>query len=215
MNILVINDNSNNIFSETKNLATKLNENNEYTLYDLDYFSKMIKNYNLPVVEIISNILFSEKNVIMNIESIEMIKDNIYINYIINSTNTVVLNYTKEKFSKNDIMLKHSDFIIDIKEKISKQIASMESKNELFIAAKVVNNNGMFLFNSEIKNTSQLCLIPGSPTQPILYSEFCKLLATVDNQKFYKNILSGNVVFVREYSPVHELISKIFEKKVK
>lgn len=214
MNILIINNDKSEFFNITKHLASKLNENNEYINNDIDDIEYYMNTYNIPIYEVISNILFSNTNSkIINIKSLDLLNDNIYLKYVINSTNTIVLNFNSEKFTKNDILIKESEFIKDIKDKIKKYQKNSEKNNELLIASKILNGNGLFLFNNKISNASKLCLIPGPPNQPIYFSEFAKTLITINDEKFYQTFLNNNVVFVREYSPVHEVVSKIFEKR--
>lgn len=214
MNIIIINNNKSEFFNETKNLALKFNENNEYHLYDISDINHFVNDFNIPLYEMVSNVLFSENNVILNIESIEMLDNNVYLKYVIKSSNTTVLNFNSDKFTTDDILIKTSDFVKDIKEKISKHQANLEKNNELIVASKILNGNGLFLFGNKLNNKSRLCLIPGPPNQPIYFSEFTKALMTFNDVKFYKSVSENNVVFVREYSPVHEVISKMFEKKV-
>lgn len=214
MNIIIINDNKCDAFSETKNLASKFNENNEYNLYDISDMCHYINDYNIPIYEVISNILFSKNNSIINIESLELLDNNTYLKYVINSTDTVVLNFNSDKFTSDDILVGESDFIIDIKNKISSRQKLREKRNELVVASKVLDARGLFLFGNKISKKSKLCLIPGPPNQPIYFSEFVKTLMTLNSDDFCKSVDGSDVVFVREYSPVHEIISKIFERGV-
>lgn len=227
MNIIIENSN----LEESRLIANKLNENNEYILVDFDDFKHLTPpinayaQYNLIIQRFLDSFKMSKernKNVIVTgLYDLEKSEIGYYLFGLLYPQGFVVVSPTgKTSFEGFDVVDYNfkTEFIVDLKKKLD---AVKQKINSNFASiVKVFNAAGFIWYGPSGKN---LQIASGHVSVPLYYQEYVSILfenfknapgtfAEKDLMKFEKEMYDSGAI-VRKHHPIEVLASQQFSGK--